>query len=309
MGLEQISLSHANDKDIGMTDTELAQIILAQPFPSPDIAMAIVLAESGGDPTIIHTAGNTPPSRDRGLWQINDHWHSEVTDDCAFDPDCSTQAAFRISKNGTDFNQWSAYKARTHTKFLARAQAAIEVVQQGTNNMSQPDWLTVTRTTGFPRWEIVEYDYISVDDECNNGGVNAYLKALDTDGTYKAGDTVYWATPDEAVSFVMQPEGSVGYCYDDAGKEVSYGIAIPMSGDSSFDPSPPRSEHGSYSAYMADNSDKISGMGLPLRRHVQFTVVWQWKTEGTEPPPPPPPAEGEWVIKRQTADRIVLVRK
>jgi hypothetical protein len=174
--------------------------------------------------------------------------------------------------------------------------------------MSQPSWLTVTRATGYPRWELVEYDYHDTEDDCNNGGVSAYLKALDAQGNYQAGWIVHWATPDEAVSFAMQPEGNVGYCYGADGKEIPYGIAVPMSGDSSF--SPERGESGPYSAYMDGPSDKLSGMGLPLRRHVQFTAVWQWKIEGNEPDPTPDPTPGgEWVIKRQTADRIVLVRR
>jgi hypothetical protein len=42
---------------------------------------------------------------------------------------------------------------------------------------------------------------------------------------------------------------------------------------------------------------------------VQFTAVWQWKIEGDtpDPTPDPTPEGGEWVIKRQTKDRIVLV--
>lgn len=171
---------------------------------------------------------------------------------------------------------------------------------------SQPTWITITRATGLPCWRIKEWAYVGIGDECNNGGANAYLKALDAGGKFKAGDTVYWATPDEAAAIKMRPEGSLGYCYDNQGKEIPYGQAVQMTGDSSF--SPDRGERGPYSAYMEGNSDRISGMGLPLKRHVQFTVVWQWVTAGEEPQPPLPPPGTAWVVESQTEERIVLVR-
>jgi hypothetical protein len=55
----------------------------------------------------------------------------------------------------------------------------------------------------------------------------------------------------------------------------------------------------------------MEGIGLPVSRHWQYTAVFQYVAEGdTEPDPDePPPTEGEWIIKRQTENRIVLVRK
>jgi hypothetical protein len=49
-------------------------------------------------------------SIDRGLYQINSYWHSEVSDACSYDAWCATQQAYRISKQGTDFSQWTSYE-------------------------------------------------------------------------------------------------------------------------------------------------------------------------------------------------------
>ena len=67
-------------------------------------AVAVAWAESKGDPE--KKGYNAPGSVDRGLWQINDRTYSEVTDACAFHPNCNTKAAIKISKNGKDWSQW-----------------------------------------------------------------------------------------------------------------------------------------------------------------------------------------------------------
>jgi hypothetical protein len=81
-------------------------------------AVAVALAESGGDSRATNAAGNTPPSTDRGLWQINSYWHPEVSDDCAFDPWCATSHAAEISRYWTDFSPWSAYNNGSYRTYL-----------------------------------------------------------------------------------------------------------------------------------------------------------------------------------------------
>lgn len=71
-----------------------------------DMIVAIATCESGLDPSI---RGKSDP-RDRGIVQINSYWHPEVSDACAFNPQCAMQQAYRISKGGTDFSQWTTYK-------------------------------------------------------------------------------------------------------------------------------------------------------------------------------------------------------
>jgi cell wall-associated NlpC family hydrolase len=72
-------------------------------------AIAIARAESGFDPKSVNVNNDQWRSRDRGLWQINDHWHPDVTDAEAFDPASCANAAYQISGGGRDFSAWSTY--------------------------------------------------------------------------------------------------------------------------------------------------------------------------------------------------------
>lgn len=46
---------------------------------------------------------------DRGLWMLNSKWHPEVSDECAFDLECSTKEAIRIIKQ-RGFKEWTCNK-------------------------------------------------------------------------------------------------------------------------------------------------------------------------------------------------------
>lgn len=73
-------------------------------------AVAVALAESGGNPRA-RSAPNHDKwhSVDRGLWQFNSHWHPEVSDAQAYDPAAAAAAAYRVSKRGTDWHEWSTW--------------------------------------------------------------------------------------------------------------------------------------------------------------------------------------------------------
>lgn len=90
---------------------------------------AIALAESGGNPTARNT--NVDGSVDRGLMQINNVWHPEVSDAQADDPLSAMFAAWRISARGTDFSPWSTYESGAYKQFLASAAGnpAVEPLQ------------------------------------------------------------------------------------------------------------------------------------------------------------------------------------
>ena len=45
-------------------------------------------------------------SIDRGLWQINSYWHSEVSPSCAYDYKCATKESIRILKE-RGFSEWT----------------------------------------------------------------------------------------------------------------------------------------------------------------------------------------------------------
>jgi len=85
-------------------------------------AVAVAMAESRCDPL---ARGSNPGSIDRGLWQINDRYHPEVSDACAYNAQCNANAAYRISDGGTDWTPWSTYQSRSYRQFLDDARAAI----------------------------------------------------------------------------------------------------------------------------------------------------------------------------------------
>ncbi len=100
--------------------------------PGGGLTMAIAISmteDPSGDPT-----RDSPPnadqwhSIDRGLWQINNHWHPEVTDAEAHDPLASAQAAYRISSGGRDWTPWSTFNSGAYRNHLVAAQAAATAI-------------------------------------------------------------------------------------------------------------------------------------------------------------------------------------
>ena len=93
------------------------------------LAVAVGLAESGGNPT---ARGPNPPtpgcpagSTDRGAWQLNDCYHPEVADACADDLACAARETYRISAGGSDWREWTTYTSGAYRAQLAAAGQAI----------------------------------------------------------------------------------------------------------------------------------------------------------------------------------------
>lgn len=82
------------------------------------IIVAIATAESGLNTQARNTTGNHPPSTDRGILQINNYWHKEVPDSCAYDAECAFRQGFIISRGGTNFNAWAVYKGGQYKQYL-----------------------------------------------------------------------------------------------------------------------------------------------------------------------------------------------
>lgn len=70
-------------------------------------AAAIAKAESGGDTHARNVNKDDGNSVDRGWFQINSKWHPEVPDAVAYNARGAALAAFKISKGGTDWHEWS----------------------------------------------------------------------------------------------------------------------------------------------------------------------------------------------------------
>src|SRR4051812_41245116 len=91
--------------------------------------IAICDAESGRNPAALGVNKDDKGrvvSYDRGLCQINDVAHPDVSSECAYDPVCALNAAFRISKSGMDFSPWSAYTNGRYQASMDAARVALD---------------------------------------------------------------------------------------------------------------------------------------------------------------------------------------
>ena len=84
-------------------------------------AVAVAWAESRGD---TKAKGYNSNSVDRGLWQINNYWHRDVSDSCAFDAACNAKAAVRISSGGSRWSPWATYNDGLHHRWMNDARRA-----------------------------------------------------------------------------------------------------------------------------------------------------------------------------------------
>lgn len=70
----------------------------------PNLAVRVARCESGFNPTAVRV--NLGQSVDRGLFQWNDFYHPEISNDCAFDIECSTSRFCQAVKAG-HLNWWN----------------------------------------------------------------------------------------------------------------------------------------------------------------------------------------------------------
>jgi Lysozyme like domain len=106
---------------LGLDD--VAVLVLQRHFADPVVAVAIEWAEAGGDTEATHLNGDG--SIDRGLWQINNRFHPEVSAAQAFDAHASTDAAYRLSFGGTVWTPWAVFNNGTYTRWIDSARAAV----------------------------------------------------------------------------------------------------------------------------------------------------------------------------------------
>lgn len=99
------------------------------------------------------------------------------------------------------------------------------------------------------------------------GRVNMYYTVLNENGQPVVGQRVWQEWPGDRAA-KMTGDGGI--------------TDFNMSGDSSF--APDRGEHGPYIGYVDGlPSDRVNGMGLPLRRHVCFELTWRKAIKGNNP--------------------------
>lgn len=101
------------------------------------IAVAVALAESGGDPRA-HNA--TPPDNSYGLWQINmlgslgparrREFGLESNREL-FDPAENARAANKISGDGRSWTPWTTYTSGAYKRHLDEARRGVEAMKRG----------------------------------------------------------------------------------------------------------------------------------------------------------------------------------
>lgn len=86
---------------------EIIRKIAIQEGVDPDLAVRVAKCESNLDHKAVNI--NKDGSRDRGLFQINDKYHPEVSDEAAFNPITATQFFCKSVKAG-HLDWWNATK-------------------------------------------------------------------------------------------------------------------------------------------------------------------------------------------------------
>ncbi len=80
-----------------------------------DIAVAIALAESHGNPNAV---GDLDLGRSIGLWQINLAAHPEYLEEQLYDPQTNANAAFAIYQAaGNSFSPWTTFQTGAYQQF------------------------------------------------------------------------------------------------------------------------------------------------------------------------------------------------
>jgi hypothetical protein len=98
-------------------------------YRSVVVAIAVGLAESSCNPSAQGvngpTSGCPDGSVDRGLWQINNCYHPNVSDACAYQAQCNGDAAWTISNHGTEWGPWSTYDSGAWEAYISDAESAL----------------------------------------------------------------------------------------------------------------------------------------------------------------------------------------
>jgi hypothetical protein len=96
-------------------------------FPDPDLAAAVAMAESSGDPCANgdpknpSDCGQTFNSTSFGLWQIHVPDHPQYDPQLLKTPAYNAQAAFAISDHGRNWTPWSTFNTGKYLKFYTPA--------------------------------------------------------------------------------------------------------------------------------------------------------------------------------------------
>lgn len=120
-------------------------------------------------------------------------------------------------------------------------------------------------------WKLISAQYQDPDE--SGGNINIIVFVQDERGMPIPGQRVLQKFPGDQAVGVTDERGH---------------IEFPMSGNSSF--APERGESGPYAVAIEGlPSDEVVGMGLPLKRHVQFVLTFRRALFDAQPAPTPAP--------------------
>ncbi|MFC6088528.1 type VII secretion target [Saccharothrix lopnurensis] len=122
-----------------LSPEEIARHAHAAGFRGEDltIAVAVALAESGGDP---RAHNDTPPDNSYGLWQINmlgsmgparRREFGLGSNRELFDPRENAKAANRISGDGRSWTPWTTYTSGKYRRHLDEARRGVAAMKRG----------------------------------------------------------------------------------------------------------------------------------------------------------------------------------
>jgi hypothetical protein len=100
-------------------------------------AVAVMGAESGRKYLAVGT--NPDGSQDRGLFQINDRAHPDISDADALLPIPNARYAFKMSNGGKNWAPWAAYNSGRYLENMDSAAASLEEEKDGLWKISIAD--------------------------------------------------------------------------------------------------------------------------------------------------------------------------
>jgi lysozyme-like protein len=110
-----------------LTAAQIASYASSAGFSGPDlqVAVAVALAESSGNPGAVGDLTITPGGS-VGLWQINLKYHPEFAGQDLTDPQTNANAAYSIYQAaGNSFSPWSTYNSGAYSAYIVQAQQGV----------------------------------------------------------------------------------------------------------------------------------------------------------------------------------------
>jgi len=150
-GQTDIIVGHARAYTMNLTAAQIAQVAANAGFAGADLAtaVAIALAESGGDPSVIGDKTLAPSNGPSyGLWQINigSSANPQYAGENLLDPQTNANIAFEMY-SAKGFRPWSTYTSGQYGMYeTAAMMAAVSNVGAGFS----PSPVTLDASTGQP---------------------------------------------------------------------------------------------------------------------------------------------------------------